>query len=518
VQTPFGWRFPTGGYEGVRRDLSLELHRDQTLAALAELGLPLSHPLHGMSGSGTVRDVLADSLANFHLDQEELAWTALAYSLYLRPTRSWTNRYDEAFCFDDLASTVLDRPLDAESCGGTHLLYSLTVLARVDQQTPVLSAAVRERLWKYLQRAVDAAVGTQQPDGSWHSGWNYTSLPKGAPQGWSYKDGGTERIAATGHIAEWMLYLPEALQVRPHTLKQAGCWLKKELSETPLELKEERYCPDSHAACVLRQIAFVSEEEGTWANLAADRWSGYVLAPKRSVLGSGSLLGAGSVVFWLFAGLVWWGRRRRQGRDVHRVAAVMSALVTIFLAAAPGFAATETTPTPDEKIWRTVERDGLNCLYLLLRQDGHAVRYEELRSTLNPDSRQVSLLTLTEVARDFGMPLAVKRCSPSDLATLSSPMIAHVYNVRTSAGGFMLVFHAPQDADGKFGVIEPGTARIINLTVDEFRRAWSGLVLVPDGRGAGWQLAWAANLFLLAGYFWWRSQNTRRKGRIQIGE
>ncbi len=271
VQTLFGWRFPTGGYEGVRRDLSLELHRDQTIAALAELGLPLSHPLHGISGSGTVRDVLADSLANFHLDQQELAWTALAYSLYLPPTRSWTNRYGEPFCFDDLASTIVERRLDAESCGGTHLLYSLTVLARVDQQVAVLSAPVRERLWSWLRRAVDVAVATQEPDGTWHSGWSYALLPTIAPEGWSYMDVKANRVIMTGHIVEWMLYLPEALQVRPHTLKQAGRWLKKELLEAPQAQKERHFCPYSHAACVLRQMAFVSEEKGTSPNQAADR-------------------------------------------------------------------------------------------------------------------------------------------------------------------------------------------------------------------------------------------------------
>src|SRR5207302_3298465 len=120
VGPALGWRSPTGGAEGTARDPSMELHRDQTLAAFAELGLPLSFTLQGDGGTGTLRDVLDDSLANFHLGQKELAWTALAYALYLPPVKSWINRYGERFGFDQLVSEMLDRPLDAESCGGTH--------------------------------------------------------------------------------------------------------------------------------------------------------------------------------------------------------------------------------------------------------------------------------------------------------------------------------------------------------------------------------------------------------------
>jgi hypothetical protein len=263
VRTSWGWRFPTGGPEDAARDFSLELHRDQTLAAFAELGLPLNYPLHGDDGEGSLRDVLTDSLANFHLKQKELAWTTLAYALYLPPVQSWSNRYGERYSFDQLVGEMLGRSLEAESCGGTHLLYSLTILARVDQAEPILSDAVRRRLWTTLGNAVRVAVSHQQTDGSWHSGWSYELLPEAAPEGWSFKDEKATRVLLTGHIGEWFLSLPDELRVDPRALEQAGRWLMKELLDASVGLKEAEFCPYTHAARVLHQITFVPEESGS---------------------------------------------------------------------------------------------------------------------------------------------------------------------------------------------------------------------------------------------------------------
>ena len=218
--------------------------------------------------------MLADSLANFHLSQQEIAWTLIAYSLYLPPIASWTNRYGEKFSFDDLVTKVLVRSLDAESCGGTHLLYSLTVLARADEQRPVLSDSTRRELEDYLRRAVNVVVATQQDNGSWHSAWNYTLLPGGEPRRWSTRDDDASRLVMTGHITEWLLYLPEELQVEGSVVKRAGIWLKDQLLKASLATKEEQFCPYTHATCVLRQISFnISRNDKTgstsWQRVAS---------------------------------------------------------------------------------------------------------------------------------------------------------------------------------------------------------------------------------------------------------
>jgi hypothetical protein len=259
VRLGSGVRYPTGGLEGVSRDSSLELHRDQTLAAFAELGLPLSHPLRVGGEAVALREVLNDSIANFHLGQKELAWTAIAYALYRADQPTWTNRYGEAYSFDDLANKLISRPLDRESCGGTHLLYALTIMARVDSTRPILRQPGRSRVWDYLRQAVSVAARTQQPEGSWHPCWNYELLPNHAPVGLSSRDDNINRIIMTGHLAEWMLYLPEQVQPDPQVLRRAGQWLKHELLRASTELKEQEFCTYTHASCVVRQLALVEE-------------------------------------------------------------------------------------------------------------------------------------------------------------------------------------------------------------------------------------------------------------------
>ena len=260
VRTRSGVRFPTGTLETVRKDASLELHRDQTLAAFSELGLSLATPLVVGGDRAELRDVLRDSIANFHLAQKELAWTALAYALYLPPVRSWTNRFGESYTFDDLAGALMDCSLREASCGGVHLMYTLTALLRADAQEPVVSAAVRARLREYLANGVAVATKAQGEDGSWPPTWNTPLLPEVIREELSPEDTAEARMLMTGHLAEWMLYLPDGLRPADDVLRRAAGWLLAALSAaSPADL-ERQFCPYSHACCTLRQLCFVPEE------------------------------------------------------------------------------------------------------------------------------------------------------------------------------------------------------------------------------------------------------------------
>ena len=103
-----------------------ENHRDICLATFAEAGLPLSTEFTTPKETFHLRDLLRDSVQNFHLQQKELPWTAIAYSLYPSVGPRWTNRFGESFGWDDLTEALLAAPLERGSCGGTHLLYALT--------------------------------------------------------------------------------------------------------------------------------------------------------------------------------------------------------------------------------------------------------------------------------------------------------------------------------------------------------------------------------------------------------
>jgi hypothetical protein len=261
VHTPIGLRFPCLDPHRPSRDRSMEQHRDQTLAAFGELGLPLTYPLKIGEQVRSLREVLRDSIANFHLGQEEIAWTAIAYALYLPPLRSWTNRYDERFTFDELAAELEHRPMDQASCGGIHLLFALTLLVHVDGKAPILSENMRAEIFKHLARCVVVVERTQRPDGTWPACWNHELLPGHRPSGRSLADNDANQLLMTGHLAEWLLYLPENLaHTRSTTIARSGAWLRKRLLVASEAEKEDAFCPYTHGVCVLKRITYLSGE------------------------------------------------------------------------------------------------------------------------------------------------------------------------------------------------------------------------------------------------------------------
>ena len=243
--TRYGLRFPTK--EGVIGHAADESHRDQCLAMLAELGAELSQPWGLDDQAYCLRDVLRDSLANFHLAQKELAWTTVAYTSYLPPRKRWENRYGMEFSFDDLATAMMDRPLDQLSCGGTHVFYALTLLLRADRVTPVLSEKTRQRLVEYIQNAVRVACKNQKLEGTWNLDW-WRDRPADDRQLISV----SSQVLITGHMAEWLMYLPEDLLASDYQLRRAGTWLSAHLATATEQTFWEEVCPYTHMIFVVQ--------------------------------------------------------------------------------------------------------------------------------------------------------------------------------------------------------------------------------------------------------------------------
>jgi hypothetical protein len=234
-----------------------EGHRDQVLACFGELGLSLDVPLVFDQATGSVREVLDDSIANFCLQQRELAWTGVAYSLYLPPTRRWTNRFGDTNSFDDLANALLGFPMVRASCGGTHLAYALAVIARVDEEYPILECLTRERVRERLRNLVEMAVNHQRADGSWTLLW-YTDDTSSHKNPIEFEASEDNLLLATAHLAECLLMLPQDIAVPAKCLEASGGWLLRQLKAATLRDKRvQRHCPMTHGLCALRQMAFV---------------------------------------------------------------------------------------------------------------------------------------------------------------------------------------------------------------------------------------------------------------------
>jgi hypothetical protein len=225
-------------------------HRDQFLAALAQFGVDLSCVAGRKSANQKafqVRDLLRTSLAEFHLNQPELSWTATAFALYLPPQLHWFNRYGERFDFDDLARTLIAKPLHSESCSGIHLMLALTTIMKVDRDAHILREDTRTHLDKYLSMRVREAVDSQLPDGSWpvfwaKSGFDGDGTPRATPTA-SF----SRRLTIGGHLLEWFQLLPLDRQPPEATIKRGLLWVIPQL----LSLDDARFpaeiCPCTHA-------------------------------------------------------------------------------------------------------------------------------------------------------------------------------------------------------------------------------------------------------------------------------
>jgi hypothetical protein len=200
-----------------------------------------------------VRDLLRDSVANFDLKQSELAWTAIAYAIYLPPNLSWTNRFGETFLFDDIAAALIATPLNRASCGGLHLLVALATIAQIDESNNCLSASVRESLMATLIRYSTLAARVQKNDGSWGTSWHHsedripvvtTALPYDRDS----------HSVTTSHMLEFLLVLPTVLQPPDDVYRKAAQWLAIDFAGVPAIHDQSRYCPYVHAVCAIQAL------------------------------------------------------------------------------------------------------------------------------------------------------------------------------------------------------------------------------------------------------------------------
>jgi hypothetical protein len=256
--------FPTGSGFRFRARLGNgvigERHRDQCLATFAELGMPLSAEVQLRSAKYHVRDLLNDSVAEFTLDEEDIEWTALAYALLLPPMRSWTNRYGEIYTFDDLANELLGRCFVSAPCCGVHLVRALTALYSVNKVRPVLSLACEAKVKSRIERVLATVLSNQGPDGSWPAYWYHGLEDAAACVNSSPEDSADGRLLSTGHLAEWLLYMPREFAVPATSLARAGDWLQNRLHKATSKMRFDDFCPYSHALHVVRELAAEATE------------------------------------------------------------------------------------------------------------------------------------------------------------------------------------------------------------------------------------------------------------------
>lgn len=238
----------TGIYVRWGEEPGLSYHHDHLIACLTEAGVPLDHPVYGPSRSDTtLYDVIQQSLRDFRLDERETEWTAMAFGLWIPPTKEWIGSGGRQYSFDLLVRRLLRGHKQLGVCNGTHRVYSLMLLIRLDDEFDILSDSARAAAYSSLETVRDRIMECQFEDGHWPSNWPDGKDAVENP----IEDELYQQVITTGHHLEWLSIAPPELHPPQEMIEKAAAWVIKTTKEqTPEEIKQ-RYTFFSHVGSAL---------------------------------------------------------------------------------------------------------------------------------------------------------------------------------------------------------------------------------------------------------------------------
>lgn len=225
-------------------------HLDQYLKVMGELALRSDTMVRLPDGSrANLGDAIRDSLLHFDADQE-LEFTAVAYSRWLPPTRTWHNRNGEIHSFDEVSDLLLCKSPTKAACCGIHILYALVNILRVHAIHPIIKPELVARIERRLYETSRALEQNQDQSGVWLGRW-YESRSPSPGEEWGF-----QAIAATGHHLEWIALAPDRLRPKREVIGRAAVALTRLINKHASVTISNSYPPFSHAG---RALALMQE-------------------------------------------------------------------------------------------------------------------------------------------------------------------------------------------------------------------------------------------------------------------
>jgi hypothetical protein len=224
------------------------VHHDHWLASLTEAGVSLREPVFTPSRRDmTIHEVLQQALRDFRADEVETEWSVLAFGLWLPPNNRWTTNNGRQVSFDLLAERLIRGDKNLGVCAGTHRVYSLMVLIRLDDEFHILSPAARQASYRHLERVRDLITVSQFPDGHWPSNWADGADAVANP----IHDELHKQVIATGHHLEWLAIAPRELHPPREMILKAADWAIRTTTAQSQSQVLERYTFFSHVGNAL---------------------------------------------------------------------------------------------------------------------------------------------------------------------------------------------------------------------------------------------------------------------------
>ena len=233
-------------------DRSGSVHHDHTLAALTEAGLSLDDSVFTTAREMHIRNIVIEAMRDFRLDERETEWSVMSFALWLAPQKTavWHNGEGRRITFDMLAERLMRNHKRDGVCLGTHRVYSLMLLVRLDDQNPgqLITQETRAQIMKYLTTVRDLIAASQRADGSWTSNWavgaeSESKADPGEPM--------SKRVIATGHHLEWLSIAPIELHPPREQILKAADWLIANVEKTPQDEIDTNYTFYSHVGKAL---------------------------------------------------------------------------------------------------------------------------------------------------------------------------------------------------------------------------------------------------------------------------
>jgi hypothetical protein len=137
-------------------------------------------------------------------------------------------------------------------CSGTHRVYSLAVLLRLDAEFDILSDSVSEEILAHLKTVRTNLIESQFADGHWPSNWELGAAAVAHP----IDDPLRKQVISTGHHLEWLAIAPQELHPPREQIRKAARWaIDTTISRTPAQILDH-YTFYSHiggALCLWRK-------------------------------------------------------------------------------------------------------------------------------------------------------------------------------------------------------------------------------------------------------------------------
>jgi hypothetical protein len=199
-----------------------------------------------------VRNVLEEALRDFRLDERETEWSAMSFTLWMAPQNisAWHNGEGRLIDFDMLAERLMRNHKRDGVCLGTHRVYSLMLLIRLNEQNggQLITTQTTAQIMDYLRMTREMIMGSQSADGSWPANWTdgASAEAKADP-----KEKPSKRVIATGHHLEWLSIAPQELHPPREQILKAADWLVKNVTETSQAEIDQNYTFYSHVGKAL---------------------------------------------------------------------------------------------------------------------------------------------------------------------------------------------------------------------------------------------------------------------------